>query len=221
MLAAMAAEVHHPLFARCFDRLSHALERELGRHRTELLVGLRGRVLELGAGNGINFGHYPAGVDEVVAVEPEPYLRARARAAAGAAPVRVSVEPGVGERLPFPDASFDGAVASLVLCTVADQAAALRELRRVLRPGGELRFFEHVRARGGPMVNVQRIADASGIWPLLAGGCHCSRSTAEAIAAAGFAVRRIRYLHIGPRWALVNPHVLGCAERESSPNPGP
>src|SRR5579875_1643296 len=88
MLAAMAAEVHHPLFARCFDRLSHALERELGRHRTELLVGLRGRVLELGAGNGINFGHYPAGVDEVVAVEPEPYLRARARAAAGAAPVR-------------------------------------------------------------------------------------------------------------------------------------
>jgi ubiquinone/menaquinone biosynthesis C-methylase UbiE len=209
----VAAGVHHPIFARVFDRLSRTLEKEIGSHRDELLDRLGGRVLELGAGNGINFSRYPRAVERVVAVEPEPYLLRRARQAAAAAPVPVSVQAALAERLPFADQSFDAAVSCLVLCSVPDQAVALAELRRVLRPGAELRFFEHVRASGGVKVRAQALADTSGIWPRMGGGCHCGRDTVSAIRAAGFDIKRCRSLGVGPAWMLTNPHVLGCAVR--------
>jgi ubiquinone/menaquinone biosynthesis C-methylase UbiE len=109
--------VRHPIFARFFDRLSER-EEELGQaeHRREMLAGLSGRVVELGAGNGINFRHYPSAVTELVAVEPEPYLRERAQEAARAVPVPVTVVDGLGGALPFEDGTFDAGVASLVLC---------------------------------------------------------------------------------------------------------
>ena len=118
-------------------------------HRRELLAGISGRVVEIGAGTGANFAHYPEGVREIVAVEPEPYLRARAATAATDVISPVRVVDAVADQLPFEDGSFDVAVSSLVLCSVADQPAALAELHRVLRPGGELRFYEHVRAGDG------------------------------------------------------------------------
>jgi ubiquinone/menaquinone biosynthesis C-methylase UbiE len=204
-------EVRHPLFARLCDRLSRLMEREAGAHRDELLAGLTGRVVEVGAGNGINFQHYPRPVEEVVALEPERYLRKKAEAAAGDAPVRVSVRDGVADRLPFDDGSFDAAVASLVLCTVPDLGRALGELRRVLRAGGELRFMEHVRSDSPRKARIQKRLDASGIWPRLGGGCHCSRDTVGAIEAAGFEVEHVRSFNLGPRWTHTNPHVLGAA----------
>jgi ubiquinone/menaquinone biosynthesis C-methylase UbiE len=207
----VAAEVKHPLFARFFDRLSRAMEKDVGRHRDELLSGLSGRVVEVGAGNGINFTHYPTTVDEVVAVEPEPYLRAKAIQAAASAPVPVRVQPGVADHLELADASFDAGVACLVLCTVPDLAAALGELRRVVAPAGELRFLEHVRADQPMKARVQRAMDRTGIWPLVGGGCHCSRDTLGAIEAAGFTVGRVRQLNVGPAWGITNPHVLGRA----------
>jgi ubiquinone/menaquinone biosynthesis C-methylase UbiE len=212
-LRAVHTEVHHPLFARFFDRLSRTMDRELGRHRDELLTGLSGRVLEIGAGNGINFGHYPASVEEVVAIEPEPYLRARAEQAAETAPVPVAVRNGVAEELDLADASFDAAVASLVLCTVGDLTRTLAEIRRVLKQPGELRFLEHVRSPGPRKARVQAIADRSGVWPRLGGGCHCARQTIDAIAGAGFSVQRTRDVEFGPSWLLTNPHVLGWAVR--------
>lgn len=187
------------------------MEREVGRHRDELLAGLSGRVLEVGAGNGINFAHYPSTVDEVVAIEPERYMRAKAERAASAAAVSVTVSAGTAEELPFGSGSFDAAVACLVLCTVSDQGAALTELRRVLKPGGELRFLEHVRSSRNGKAKVQAAADRSGIWPSLGGGCHCSRDTVGAIRTAGFRVEHQRSLELGPSWGLTNPHVLGVA----------
>ena len=206
-----SADVRHPVFARCFDRLSKLMEREIGDHRDELLADLRGRVLEVGAGNGINFGHYPETVTEVVAIEPEPYLRERAERAAAEAAVAVSVRGGTADPLPVADAEFDAAVASLVLCTVPDQAQALAELRRALKPGGDLRFMEHVRADGGIKAGVQGALDRSGIWPFVGGGCHCSRDTVAAIEAAGFEIDLMRNFNLGPSCGPTNPHVLGVA----------
>jgi ubiquinone/menaquinone biosynthesis C-methylase UbiE len=203
--------VRHPIFARVYERLSRLEEREVGEYRDELLAGLSGRVVEIGAGNGMNFRHYPSTVDEVVALEPEPYLRERAERAAKELPVRVSVRDAAAYPLPLGSASCDAAVASLVLCTVPDQASALAELWRVLKPGAELRFMEHVRADRARKARLQERLDSSGIWPRVGGGCHCARDTLSAIEAAGFTVEGVRSLDIGPGWFVTNPHVLGVA----------
>lgn len=209
----MAAEIRHPLFARWFDLLSRWIEPEVGHLRDELLAGLSGRIVEIGAGAGINFSRYPAAVDEVVAIEPEPYFRRRAERAAERASARVRVTAGIAEELDLPDSSFDAAVASLVLCSVSDQRQALAELHRVLKPGGELRFFEHVRSPSPGKARLQAVADATWVWPAIGGGCHCARDTVGAIAAAGFDVQRVRAVDVGPAWMPSNPHVLGSAGR--------
>lgn len=187
------------------------MEPEVGAYRDELLDGLSGSVVELGAGNGINFSRYPPTVERVVAIEPEPYLRAKAEQAAQSATVPVEVRAGIADELGLPDSSFDAAVACLVLCSVPDQPRALSELHRVLKPGGELRFFEHVRSPGAGKARSQTIADRSTIWPRVAGGCHAARTTGDAITGAGFRVERIRSFDVGPSWVLTNPHVLGRA----------
>ena len=204
-------EVSHPIFARFFDRFSQTMEREAGRYRDEMLAGLTGRVLEVGAGNGLNFGHYPATVDEVVALEPEPYLRERAEAAARDVAVTVTVRDGVAHPLPVQDDGFDAAVTSLVLCTVPDPAYAIAELRRVLRPGGEVRFFEHVRSSRARKARLQDALDDSGIWPLLIGGCHSARDTLAAFERAGFTIAHARRVEVGPVANPANPHVVGAA----------
>lgn len=205
------SQVRHPIFARFFQLASGQMEQELGRHRDALLAGLAGRVVEIGAGNGASFGHYPATVTELVAFEPEPYLRHKAAEAARRAPVPVRVDEAVAGALPPEKGAFDAAVASLVLCTVADPDQALAELRRVLKPGGELRFLEHVRSDRPRKARVQERLDRSGVWPRLAGGCHCARDTATTIQLAGFELAGVRKLEIGPAWMHTNPHVLGVA----------
>ena len=187
------------------------MEKDLAEHRRALLSGLSGRVVEIGAGNGMNFRHYPATVDEVVALEPEPYLRARAVRSAAEAAIKVTVLDGAADALPLEDASFDGAVACLVLCTVPEQERALSELRRLLSPGADLRFLEHVRSDHPLKARIQMGADGSRVWPRLAGGCHCARDSAGAIAAAGFDIERIQSFDFGPSWTITHPHVRGVA----------
>jgi ubiquinone/menaquinone biosynthesis C-methylase UbiE len=187
------------------------MEREIGTQRDELLAGLSGRVVEVGAGNGANFRHYPRTVEEVVAVEPEPYLREKAQGAARDAPVPVRVVEGIADRLPVESHSVDAAISSLVLCTIPDAQGALAEMRRALRPGGELRFLEHVRSDEPRKARMQHMSDRSGIWPLLGGGCHCSRDTVASIEAAGYSIERIDSFSLGPSWWITNPHVLGAA----------
>ena len=206
--------VHHPIFARLYARTSPGVERKgAAAHRDEMLAGLAGRVIEVGAGNGLNFAHYPGTVTTVVAVEPEPYLREKAGAAAADAPVPIEVVDGVADALPAEDGAFDAAVASLVLCTVPDQGAALAEIRRVLRPGGELRFYEHVLA-GGRLGTVQQRLDDWGIWPRLSGGCHGARDTEDAIATAGFTIERCRSFPFAAGLPAPVPHIVGTARRD-------
>jgi ubiquinone/menaquinone biosynthesis C-methylase UbiE len=206
----------HPIFARVYERLSVQMDHAgLTAYRRILVQGLSGRVIEVGAGNGRMFAHYPSTVTEVLAVEPEPRLRAAAEIAARSAPVPIRVVDGLADALPAGDGEFDAAVAALVLCTVPAQETALAELRRVLRPGGRLRFLEHVVAdRPGALRRVQRIADAT-VWPWLAGGCHTSRDTATAITAAGFTVdelHRFRFPPDGPT-SPASPIIRGSATR--------
>lgn len=210
----MTAEVRHPVFARSYARLSRFMEPEIGPYRNRLLESISGEVVEIGAGNGLNFAHYPATVTRVTAVEPEPHLRSLAAEAARTAPVPVTVIDGLADRLPLDDASVDAAVVSLVLCSVPDQATALAELRRVLRPGGQLRFFEHVRAPTPGLRRFQRFLDAT-LWPRMAGGCHTSRDTEAAIRQAGFEITDLDHPRV-PDTRLPVPtaaHILGQARR--------
>ncbi|MFF4984948.1 class I SAM-dependent methyltransferase [Streptomyces sp. NPDC001046] len=208
--------VHHPLFARCYARVSVTAETRMGmgRVRERLLAGLSGRVIEIGAGNGLNFSHYPGTVAEVVAIEPERRLRQLAVEAALRADVPVDVAPGVAEALPVKSEGFDAAVVSLVLCSVRDVPRALGELRRVLRPGGELRFFEHGRGGGRAMAGAQHVLDRT-VWPLVSGGCHVARDPVRALREAGFQLGPYRRL-LMPQQGPVLPTsycVLGTAWR--------
>jgi ubiquinone/menaquinone biosynthesis C-methylase UbiE len=206
----------HPLFARCLARSADIAERKgAGALRTRLVEGLAGRVVEVGAGSGIQFRHYPAAVTEVVAIEPEPTLRAMALGAAADAPVPVRVISGLADALPLADASVDAGVCSGVLCSVDDPVAALRELARVIRPGGELRFYEHVASSRPRAAAAQRALDATGIWRRAMGGCHTARRSDESIAAAGFRIEGVERFSFRATVldTPVAPKVLGRARR--------
>ncbi|MFI6644101.1 class I SAM-dependent methyltransferase [Streptomyces sp. NPDC050504] len=208
--------VHHPLFARFYVRFSVTADDRAGiaAHRAELLSGLSGRVIEIGAGNGLNFAHYPGAVSEVVAIEPERLLRRHAVRAALRADVPVDVVPGAAEALPVKSEAFDAAVLSLTLCSVRSVPRALAEITRVLRPGGELRFFEHGRAEGRVLARTQRALDRT-VWPLLFGGCHTARDPLAALVRAGFVVETYRRLNVPPKGPRLpsSPCVLGTAVR--------
>ncbi len=178
----------HRLFAAAYDWLIGPLERLwLARRRAALVGPAAGRVLEVGVGTGLTLPYYRQAV-EVVGVDPNPAMleRARARAAEAAAPVALEV--ARAEALPFEAGRFDTVVVSLVLCSVEDPAAAAREVRRVLKPGGELRVLEHVRAPGRCLARLQDLVTP--LWRRVFGNCHPNRDTLRVLEAAGFDVSR-------------------------------
>lgn len=175
-----------------------------------LLGGLRGRVVEIGPGGGVNLAFYAAADVEWVGIEPNPFTHAPLLAAAARHGIRARVIDGVAEAIPLPDGSADAVVSTLVLCSVTDQAAVLAEVRRVLRPGGTFAFIEHVAApRGTWLRRVQRLLRP--LWRIGGGGCEPDRETWTAIERAGFA--RVRIEHFGLPLPVVSPHVAGVAER--------
>ena len=169
-----------------YDRLIAGSEEACVRDwRAELLGGLSGRVLEVGAGTGLNLPHYDrSAVTELVLTEPDPAMRRRLDIKAAAQGVKATIVDAPVEVLPFEDGTFDAVVSTLVLCSVADQRVALAEIARVLVPGGRLVFLEHVAADEPGRLRRQRRIEP--VWKRVAGGCHLSRATEQAIRDAGF-----------------------------------
>jgi ubiquinone/menaquinone biosynthesis C-methylase UbiE len=180
------------------------------RRRRTLLGGASGRVVEIGAGTGLNIAHYPGGIAELVLTEPEPGMRRRlARRLQRHARVARIIDASA-EHLPLADASVDTVVSTLVLCTANDPERALREIARVLRPDGQVLFIEHVRASSQFLAACQdRLLQP---WRRFAGGCHCNRPTVELMRACGFAVTADDFVWRGVP-PIVRPLVMGRATR--------
>lgn len=177
----------HTLFAATYDRfLAKTEERGLFDRRRRLLAGARGRVLEIGAGTGLNLAHYPtSGMSSLVILEPDGAMRRRLMPRLATAGVSFELEPSGIDDAPFEDGSFDTIVSTLVLCSVPDLDSAARHIRRWLAPDGQLLFLEHVHALGW-RGRVQQVATP--LWSLLAGGCHLDRDTLAALRRAGLFV---------------------------------
>jgi SAM-dependent methyltransferase len=203
------------------SRFARFLERREQRHpdpggrelRRRLLAGLSGRVLEVGSGDGRSFEHYPPEVTSLLAVEPDPTARESAAERAQDAAVPIEIVEGVAEQLPAGDGSVDAVVVMGVLCSVREPAVVLGEARRVLREGGELRFWEHVRSSHVLFRGLQRALDRL-FWTRALGGCETTRDTEAEIRAAGFRFERLeRGFHSSSLLTITSaPYIHGVAK---------
>jgi ubiquinone/menaquinone biosynthesis C-methylase UbiE len=197
------------LFACVYDRFTAGAEQAgLRAHRERLLSGARGRVLEIGAGTGANLPFYRE-AESVTVTEPEPAMARKLASRIREQPRSIELLQAPAERLPVPDARFDTVVSTLVLCTVPDQEAALREMRRVLKPGGSLLFLEHVRSEDPALAVWQD--RLNGVNRVIAYGCNCNRATVAAIAAAGFTITSLQREEFPKAPPFVRPLVIGVA----------
>ncbi|WP_276261356.1 class I SAM-dependent methyltransferase [Haloglomus litoreum] len=207
----------HPWFARLYDPVMRASEAKLfPPHREYLARDLAGDVLDLGAGTGAMLPYYEeairSGAAEVTMLEPDPHMREQAVAAAREDGIEVTVSDARAESLPFPDDSFDVVVASMVFCTIPDPEAALDEVARVLRPGGEFRFLEHVTEEGWRRLAQRALGP---LWSRVAGGCRLTRRTGELFDDhEAFVLAEMERLHLGV--FPVRPFVRGTLERRDS-----
>lgn len=200
------------LMAAIYDRFMRRTEAHLAPWRRELLANASGRVLELGAGTGVNAPFYPPGLERLVLAEPDRHMRARLAARVARERSSAEVVDAPAERLPFDDGAFDTVVSTLVLCSVKDVGSVLAEARRVLRPGGALVFLEHVAADERPRrLRWQRRLEP--FWRRLAGNCHLTRRSAEAIAASGFAIEACARESLREALPFLRPSVRGVARR--------
>jgi SAM-dependent methyltransferase len=203
-----------PVFARVYDTaLVLAERRGLRDVRRGLVSHARGRVLELGAGTGLNLRHYPETVSKVLLTEPDPHMAAKLRKRASASPLDTTVLEAPAESLPFDDASVDTVVATLVLCTVKEPERVLAEVARVLRPNGAFLFAEHIRSASPRAARWQDRLNRP--WSWYACGCQCNRDTASLIQMASFDLRELRRDRL--RWIspVVRPLVVGSASPPS------
>ncbi|MGZ4136554.1 MAG: class I SAM-dependent methyltransferase [Actinomycetota bacterium] len=201
--------IRSAFFARNYDRFMRKAERDgLHARRTALVAPARGRVLEIGAGTGANLDLYGTDLVELTVTEPEPGMLRRLERRLATSGTDATAVSAPAERLPFEDDRFDVVVSTLVLCGVTDQAAALAEIRRVLRPGGELRFLEHVR---GDDAKLARHQDRMNWLNRLVVCCDCNRATVPAIEAAGFTIAELAHGDKPNSPGFVRPLVVGVA----------
>lgn len=200
-------DVSHPLVASIYDLV--VPERTLFEpHRAALAADLSGRVLEVGAGTGAMFHHVARerGADlEYHAIEPDPYMRKRARAKARDTGFAVDLRDARAESLPYPDDAFDVVLSALVFCTIDDPDVALEEVARVLKPGGEFRFLEHVHGDGAAGTGQELV---NPLWRRLAGGCNLTRRSVERFVCHG-AFDALEVERLGPPLSSPIPFVRG------------
>lgn len=198
------------LFACVYDRMTAAVEAAgMRAHRERLLANASGRVLEIGAGTGANLEFYRDGVETITVTEPEAPMARKLQKRIQKQGRSVELVEAPAEKLPIADAQFDTVVSTLVLCTVTDQAQALRELRRVLKPGGRLLFIEHVRSESPGLAKWQD--RLNGLNKIVAHGCNCNRSTVDAIRAAGFTITSVERSELAKAPPFIRPLVIGSA----------
>lgn len=200
------------LFAQFWSFATKHEDQHIREVRAELAGAARGRVLEIGCGVGANFRYYAADAAEVIATEPSSFMLVRARAAAAHSDRLIDVRAARAEELPFDDASFDTVVSTLNMCTIGDPKRALAEVRRVLRPGGEYRFFDHVQYDHAFGRFWQNLVDP--VWSRVGGGCHPNRDIGRVVREAGFQSVQMDFeksLPPVPPMVLVRPHIKGVA----------
>lgn len=198
------------LFARIYDRALASAERgEQGERRAALVARAEGRTLELGAGTGLNLPHYGEEVGELVLTEPFGPMAAQLRTHLAEQGREAEVIEAPAERLPLEDDSFDTVVCTLVLCTVDDQAATLAEAERVLRPGGTLLAFEHVRAQSPRLARAQDILH--GPWYAIGHGCHCNRDTVAALERSALELESLERFELPTSPPIVRPMIAATA----------
>jgi ubiquinone/menaquinone biosynthesis C-methylase UbiE len=196
-------------FAMVYDRqMARAEAAGLHEMRRRTLAGASGRVLEIGAGTGANLALYGPDVESLTVTEPSPPMVKRLQRHVAERAPRATVVSAAAEDLPFDDNSFDVAVSTLVLCGVSDQQQALRQLTRVLRPGGRLLFLEHVRSDDAALARRQ---DQFNWFNRLVVCCECNRPTLHAIKAAGFEVDEVRHTELPKAPFFVRPTIMGSA----------
>ncbi|GAA1214385.1 class I SAM-dependent methyltransferase [Kitasatospora nipponensis] len=206
----MFQELSRRCFAAAYDTINGPAERAgLRERRRDLLARASGATIEIGAGTGLNLPHYPAAVDRLVLVEPDPHMRRRLRAHAAGLERSTEILDASVERLPFPDATFDTAVVTFALCSVPEEQVALAEIARVLRPGGRLLFLEHVRS-GDPKVAAKQDSRPFP-YPLI--GCHPNRATLEAIEASPLTVESVLRGVVPKVPKVESPMIVGSARR--------
>jgi ubiquinone/menaquinone biosynthesis C-methylase UbiE len=197
-------------FTACYDRcLKGTEEAGLHRMRGELLAAASGKTIDVGAGTGANLDLYPEAVTELILAEPDPHMAAKLRPRVAERGGETSFVQAPAERLPFEDSSFDTAVFTLVLCTVPDPEAALAEAARVLKPGGQLLFLEHVRSQEPGLAHWQDRLERP--WRFLGDGCHCNRDTVATISASKFELNDVERDTLPKAPPLVRPLVRGSA----------
>jgi ubiquinone/menaquinone biosynthesis C-methylase UbiE len=198
------------LFASLYDRALKASEENgLGEVRRALLAGARGRVVEIGAGTGVNLDLYAAEIEDLTLVEPDPHMGAKLRERLRGRGDRAGLVASPAEALPFADDTFDTAVATLVLCTVPDPAGAIAELARVLKPGGRLLFIEHVRSDDPGSARWQDRLEKP--WRFMADGCYCNRDTEANLRASSFTVESLDHGTFPKSVPIVRPLIHGTA----------
>jgi len=194
------------LYDRCFKAAEEAGLREM---RRDVTAGARGRVLEVGAGTGLNLELYPLDVSDLTLVEPDPHMVKQLRQRVADLGSAAQVVEAPGEKLPFEDDSFDTVVVTLVLCTVPDPTATLAEIKRVLTPAGQFLFMEHVRSPDAGLAKWQDRLEKP--WRFLGDGCHCNRDTEANLKAAGFELSDVEHPTLPKAPPIVQPMASGVA----------